>query len=167
MKKTCLFAAGVLFGTAGLKMLGSKDAKKVYAHTTAAVLRAKDCVMTEVTAVREGAGIAIATGAAIAKEISDITIASEDLFELVTFSRSFGSLTLSVRRYPCATASSPSVPSTTSPTSFIRRSLPRPCPVWRRWTASRLPLRSRKAPTLRRSTRHTVPGSLSFCSKFS
>ena len=70
MKKTGLFAAGLLFGTAGLKMLGSKDAKKVYAHTTAAVLRAKDCVMTAVTAVREGAGIAIATGAAIAKEIS-------------------------------------------------------------------------------------------------
>ena len=60
----------MLFGTAGLKMLGSKDAKKVYAHTTAAVLRAKGCVMTAVTAVREGAGIAIATGAAIAKEIS-------------------------------------------------------------------------------------------------
>lgn len=55
MKKTGLFAAGVLFGTAGLKILGSKDAKKVYAHTTAAVLRAKDCVMTAVTAVREGA----------------------------------------------------------------------------------------------------------------
>ena len=70
MKKTGLFAAGVLFGTAGLKMLGSKDAKKVYAHTTAAVLRAKDCVMTAVTAVREGAGIAIARGDAIAKEIS-------------------------------------------------------------------------------------------------
>lgn len=84
MKKTGLFAAGVLLGTAGLKMLGSKDAKKVYAHTTAAVLRAKDCVMTAVTAVREGAGIAIATGAAIAKEISDITIASEDLSEPVT-----------------------------------------------------------------------------------
>lgn len=70
MRKTSLFAAGLLFGTAGLKMLGSKDAKKVYAHTTAAVLRAKDCVMTAVTAVREGAGIAIATGAAISKEIS-------------------------------------------------------------------------------------------------
>lgn len=33
MKKTGLFAAGVLFGTASLKMLGIKDAKKVYAHT--------------------------------------------------------------------------------------------------------------------------------------
>lgn len=55
MKKLGLFAAGVLFGTAGIKLLGSKDAKKVYAHTTAAALRAKDCVMTKVTAVREGA----------------------------------------------------------------------------------------------------------------
>ena len=55
MKKLGLFAAGVLFGTAGLKVLGSKDACKVYAHTTAAALRAKDNVMTTVTALREGA----------------------------------------------------------------------------------------------------------------
>ncbi len=55
MKKIGMFAAGVLFGTAGLKVLGSKDAKKVYAHTTAAALRAKDSVMTAVTALREGA----------------------------------------------------------------------------------------------------------------
>ena len=55
MKKIGLFAAGVLFGTAGIKLLGSKDAKKVYAHTTAAALRAKDSVMTTVTALREGA----------------------------------------------------------------------------------------------------------------
>ena len=55
MKKLGLFAAGVLFGTAGIKLLGSKDAKKVYAHTTAAALRVKDSVMTAVTAVREGA----------------------------------------------------------------------------------------------------------------
>ena len=55
MKKVGLFAAGVLFGTAGIKLLGSKDAKKVYAHTTAAALRAKEGVMKTVTAVREGA----------------------------------------------------------------------------------------------------------------
>ena len=55
MKKIGMFAAGVLFGTAGLKVLGSRDAKKVYAHTTAAALRAKDSVMTTVTALREGA----------------------------------------------------------------------------------------------------------------
>ena len=47
MKHLGLFAAGVLFGTAGLKILSSKDAKKVYSHTTAAVLRAKDCVMQD------------------------------------------------------------------------------------------------------------------------
>ena len=55
MKKIGLFAAGVLFGTAGLKVLTSKDAKKAYAQTTAAALRAKESVMTTVTAVREGA----------------------------------------------------------------------------------------------------------------
>ena len=55
MKKIGLFAAGVLFGTAGIKLLGSRDAKKVYTHTTAAALRAKEDVMKTVTAVREGA----------------------------------------------------------------------------------------------------------------
>ena len=55
MKKVGLFAAGVLFGTAGIKLLGSKDTKKVYAHTPAAALRAKEDVMKTVTAVREGA----------------------------------------------------------------------------------------------------------------
>ena len=39
MKKIGLFAAGVLFGTAGMKLLGSKDAKRAYAQTTAAALR--------------------------------------------------------------------------------------------------------------------------------
>ena len=55
MKHLGLFAAGVLFGTAGIKVLSSKDAKKVYTHTTAAVLRAKDSVMEAVTTVRENA----------------------------------------------------------------------------------------------------------------
>ena len=39
--KTGIFAAGVLFGTAGIKILSSKDAKKLYTNCTAAVLRAK------------------------------------------------------------------------------------------------------------------------------
>ena len=55
MKKIGLFAAGALFGTAGIKLLGSRDARKVYAHTTAAALRAKEDVMKTVTLVREGA----------------------------------------------------------------------------------------------------------------
>ena len=65
MKHLGLFAAGVLFGTAGLKILSSKEAKSVYAHTTAAVLRAKDCVMQAVTAVREGADDVYADAKAI------------------------------------------------------------------------------------------------------
>jgi hypothetical protein len=43
MKKIGLFAAGVLFDTAGLKILGCREAKKVYTGVTAAALRAKDC----------------------------------------------------------------------------------------------------------------------------
>ena len=56
MKHIGLFAAGVLFGTAGIKLLGSKDAKKVYTQTTAAVLRMKDSTMETVSKVQEQAG---------------------------------------------------------------------------------------------------------------
>ena len=73
MKKLALFAAGVLFGTAGIKILTSKDAKKVYTHLTAAALRAKDDVMTTVTTVREGAGDILAD----AKEINEKRNAAE------------------------------------------------------------------------------------------
>ena len=44
-KHTGLFAAGLLLGTAGVKILSSKDAKNVYTKCTAAVLRAKESVM--------------------------------------------------------------------------------------------------------------------------
>ena len=47
------FAGGVLFGTAGVKALGSKDAKKAYAHTAAFGLRVKDSVMKTITEVKE------------------------------------------------------------------------------------------------------------------
>lgn len=55
-KKTGLFAAGVVFGTAGIKVLASKDAKKFYTKCTAAVLRAKEWVMETVTTVQENVG---------------------------------------------------------------------------------------------------------------
>ena len=55
-KKTGIFAAGVAFGTAGIKALSSNDAKKLYTNVTAAVLRAKECVMQTVTKVQENAG---------------------------------------------------------------------------------------------------------------
>ncbi|MCB6413614.1 DUF6110 family protein [Faecalimonas umbilicata] len=54
-KNLGIFAGGLLFGTAGIKLLTSKDAKKVYTSCTAAVLRAKDCVMKTAEAVQENA----------------------------------------------------------------------------------------------------------------
>ena len=55
LKHPGLFAAGVLFGTAGIKALSSKDAKKLYTNCTAAVLRAKKVVMDTVTTIQENA----------------------------------------------------------------------------------------------------------------
>ena len=48
-----IFALGTLFGFEGIKLLCSKDAKKVYAHCTAGALRAKDSVLDQVTTLRE------------------------------------------------------------------------------------------------------------------
>ncbi len=49
------FAGGALFGSVGLKLLTSRDAKKVYTHLTAAGLRAQKSVMETVTTVQEEA----------------------------------------------------------------------------------------------------------------
>lgn len=54
--KLGLFVGGVLFGTAGVAVLSSEDAKKVYTHCTAAVLRGKDSVMKTAAAVKENCG---------------------------------------------------------------------------------------------------------------
>ena len=51
LKKLGLFAGGVLFGTAGVKILGSEDAKKFYVNCVAAGLR----VMTTATNIQENA----------------------------------------------------------------------------------------------------------------
>ena len=53
--KLALFIGGTLFGSVGLKMLSSKDAKNVYVKATALGLRAKDSVMETVTTVQEEA----------------------------------------------------------------------------------------------------------------
>ena len=55
LKRLGIFAGGVLFGTAGIKILSSRDAKKVYTNCTAAVLRAKECLMKTATTVQENA----------------------------------------------------------------------------------------------------------------
>ena len=64
-KKLALFLGGVVFGSAGFKVLSSKDAKKVYTQTTAAVQRMKDCTMQTVNKVQEEAGDILADAKAI------------------------------------------------------------------------------------------------------
>ena len=78
LNKLGAFALGTLFGTAGIKALSGKDAKKVYVHTTAAALRAKESVMTTVTTVRENAEDILA----MAKDINDAR-AKEESEELI------------------------------------------------------------------------------------
>ena len=73
-KKIGLFLGGVLFGTAGIKILSSKDAKKAYVQCTAAALRAKDSVMKTVTTVQENAGDVLAE----AKQINEDRAAKYD-----------------------------------------------------------------------------------------
>lgn len=73
-KKGGIFAAGVLFGTAGIKALSSKDAKNVYTKITAAVLRAKDCVLDVVSNIQENAQDIYAG----AQQINDDRAAAEE-----------------------------------------------------------------------------------------
>lgn len=71
LKNLGIFAGGVLFGTAGVKVLSSRDAKKVYTSCTAAVLRAKDCVMKTVDTVQENAEDILAEAKQINAERED------------------------------------------------------------------------------------------------
>lgn len=77
------FIGGVLFGTAGIKLLSSKDAKKFYTNCTAAVLRAKSCVMKTVTTVQENAEDILADAKAINedREAAEEADYMEDLSE--------------------------------------------------------------------------------------
>ena len=76
-KKVGLFASGTLFGTAGIKVLASDDAKKVYTNCTAAVLRAKSCVMKTATSVQENAGDILAE----AKQINEDRAAEAEVVD--------------------------------------------------------------------------------------
>ena len=89
-KNLGIFAGGLLFGTAGIKLLTSKDAKKVYTSCIAAVLRAKDCVMKTAEAVQENAEDILAEAkqineeraveeeAAVQEELDDFAEAEEN-----------------------------------------------------------------------------------------
>ena len=75
------FVAGVLFGTAGVKVLSSKDAKNVYVKSTAAALRAKDCVMETVTSIQAGAEDIYAEAKALNEEREKEEEAAETIIE--------------------------------------------------------------------------------------
>ena len=90
-EKTGLFAAGVLFGTAGIKILTSKDARKLYTQCTAAVLRAKECVMKTATVLQENVEDIYSDAknineerAAQEAEYEDVTLTEDDDEEEVT-----------------------------------------------------------------------------------
>ena len=51
--KARLLGYGFLLGTAGVKLLGSRDAKTAYTYVTAAVLRGVDEVVKTATAIKE------------------------------------------------------------------------------------------------------------------
>ncbi len=63
--KIALFLGGTLFGSAGLRILGSRDAKKVYTQVTAAILRGKEQVMRDVELVQEGCSDILADAKAL------------------------------------------------------------------------------------------------------
>ena len=71
--KLALFVGGTLFGSVGIKLLSSKDAKKAYVHATAAGLRMKDYVMETVTTVQENASDILAS----AKDLNEERAAKE------------------------------------------------------------------------------------------
>ena len=65
--KLAFFVGGTIFGSAGFKLLASREAKNVYVHATAAGLRVKDCAMKTVTSVQETAADILAE----AKELNE------------------------------------------------------------------------------------------------
>ena len=72
-KKTAIFAGGALFGSAGVKLLTSRDARTAYAHMTAAALRCAASVLCTAERARECAGDILAE----AKEINEARAAKE------------------------------------------------------------------------------------------
>ena len=71
--KLACFVGGALFGSFGIKLLSSKDAKKVYVHVAAAGLRMKDSVMETATTVQENAADILAA----AKDLNEARAAKE------------------------------------------------------------------------------------------
>ena len=74
--KIALFLGGTLFGSAGLKILSSRDARTVYTHATAATLRCKDEVMKHVELVQDSCGDILED----AKRINEARAKEESMF---------------------------------------------------------------------------------------
>jgi hypothetical protein len=72
--KLAFFIGGTVFGSAGFRILGSKDAKKVYTQVTAAALRCKDEVMRNVDVLQENCSDILAE----AKSINEARAAEEE-----------------------------------------------------------------------------------------
>ena len=76
-KAAGIFAAGVLFGTAGIKLLSSKEAKKTYTKITASALRAKDSLMKTAVNIQENAEDILEDAKQINKEYEE----TEEVFQ--------------------------------------------------------------------------------------
>lgn len=72
--KIACFAGGLLCGTVGVKLLATKEVRKVCVHTTAAGLRVKDCVMKTVTNVQENTADILAE----AKDLNEMRDAEKE-----------------------------------------------------------------------------------------
>ena len=83
--KLGLFVGGVAFGSAGFKLLSSRDAKKAYTQVTAAALRCKESVMQTVEKVQEGCSDILADAKEINEKRTEETAAEaiEDAAEAV------------------------------------------------------------------------------------
>ena len=71
--KLACFVGGTLFGSVGLKLLSSRDAKNAYVQLAAAGLRIKDSVMETVTAVQENTADILAS----ARDVNEARAAKE------------------------------------------------------------------------------------------
>ena len=80
--KLACFVGGTLFGSAGIKLLTSKDAKKAYVHATAAGLRIRDCVMTTVDTVQENANDILASAVDLNTEREETEAAEREAAEI-------------------------------------------------------------------------------------
>lgn len=77
-KKMGCFVCGTLFGTAGISILKSKEARALYTQCTAAVLRGRDQMMKTYETVKEGCGDILED----AKDINEERYAKEEAAEL-------------------------------------------------------------------------------------